>query len=164
MSKTAELKLNGQTYELPVIEGTESEVAIDIGDLREKTGAITLDLGYKNTGATKSAITFLDGDQGVLRYRGYAIEELAEKSTFEEVSYLLIFGKLPTRQELEEFSDDIRTHTLVHEDIKKILDGFPSTAHPMGVLASLFCAQTAFYPESLDPNRSDELVYLSIIR
>ncbi|MDV3308764.1 MAG: citrate synthase [Cyclobacteriaceae bacterium] len=164
MSKTAELKLNGQTYELPVIEGTESEVAIDIGDLREKTGAITLDLGYKNTGATKSAITFLDGDQGVLRYRGYAIEELAEKSTFEEVSYLLIFGHLPTRQELDEFSYDIRTHTLVHEDIKKILDGFPSTSHPMGVLASLFCAQTAFYPESLDPNRSDDLVYLSIIR
>ncbi|MFO7256483.1 MAG: citrate synthase [Bacteroidota bacterium] len=164
MSKTAELKLNGQTYELPVIEGTEKEIAIDIGELREKSGAITLDLGYKNTGATKSAITFLDGDQGILRYRGYAIEELAEKSTFEEVSYLLIFGKLPTRQELEEFSYDIRTHTLVHEDIKKILDGFPSTAHPMGVLASLFCAQTAFYPESLDPNRSDELVYLSIIR
>lgn len=164
MSKTAELKLDGQSYELPVIEGTESEVAIDIGDLREKSGAITLDLGYKNTGATKSAITFLDGDQGVLRYRGYAIEELAEKSTFEEVSYLLIFGKLPTRQELEEFNYDIRTHTLVHEDIKKILDGFPSTAHPMGVLASLFCAQTAFYPESLDPNRSDDLVYLSIIR
>ncbi|HEY8512228.1 MAG TPA: citrate synthase [Cyclobacteriaceae bacterium] len=164
MSKTAELKLDGQTYELPVIEGTENEVAIDIGELREKSGAITLDLGYKNTGATKSAITFLDGDQGILRYRGYAIEELAEKSTFEEVSYLLIFGKLPTRQELEEFSYDIRTHTLVHEDIKKILDGFPSTAHPMGVLASLFCAQTAFYPESLDPNRSDDLVYLSIIR
>jgi citrate synthase len=164
MLKTAELKLNGQTYELPVVEGTESEVAIDIGELREKTGAITLDLGYKNTGATKSAITFLDGDQGILRYRGYAIEELAEKSTFEEVSYLLIFGKLPTRKELDEFSDDIRTHTLVHEDIKKILDGFPSTAHPMGVLASLFCAQTAFYPESLDPNRSDDLIYLSIIR
>src|SRR5690606_30661589 len=140
------------------------EVAIDIGELREKSGAITLDLGYKNTGATKSAITFLDGDEGVLRYRGYAIEELAEKSTFEEVSYLLIFGKLPNRQELEEFTYDIRTHTLVHEDIKKILDGFPSTAHPMGVLASLFCAQTAFYPESLDPNRPDDLVYLSIIR
>lgn len=164
MSKTAELKLDGQTYELPVIEGTEAEVAIDIGELREKSGAITLDLGYKNTGATKSAITFLDGDEGVLRYRGYAIEELAEKSTFEEVSYLLIFGKLPNRQELEEFTYDIRTHTLVHEDIKKILDGFPSTAHPMGVLASLFCAQTAFYPESLDPNRPDDLVYLSIIR
>lgn len=164
MSKTAELKLDGKSYNLPVIEGTEKEIAIDIGVLREQTGAITLDLGYKNTGATKSSITFLDGDNGVLRYRGYGIEELAEKSTFEEVSYLLIFGHLPTSAELEEFTYDIRTHTLVHEDIKKILDGFPSTSHPMGVLASLFCAQTAFYPESLDPHRSDELIYLSIIR
>ena len=164
MPNTAELNLDGKSYKLPVIEGTENEIAIDIGDLREKTGAITLDLGYKNTGATKSAITFLDGDNGVLRYRGYAIEDLAEKSTFEEVSYLLIFGDLPTRKQLDTFSHDIKTHTLVHEDIKKILDGFPSTSHPMGVLASLFCAQTAFYPESLDPNRSDDLIYLSIIR
>jgi len=164
MAKTAELRIDGKSYELPMIEGTEKEVAIDIGDLREQTGAVTLDLGYKNTGATKSAITFLDGDKGILRYRGYAIEDLAEKSTFEEVSYLLIFGHLPTRQQLDDFSHDIKTHTLVHEDIKKILDGFPSTSHPMGVLASMFCAQTAFYPESLDPNRSDDLIYLSIIR
>jgi citrate synthase len=164
MAKTAELRIDGKSYELPMIEGTEKEVAIDIGDLREQTGAVTLDLGYKNTGATKSAITFLDGDRGILRYRGYAIEDLAEKSTFEEVSYLLIFGHLPTRQQLDGFSHDIKTHTLVHEDIKKILDGFPSTSHPMGVLASMFCAQTAFYPESLDPNRSDDLIYLSIIR
>jgi citrate synthase len=164
MAKTAELRIDGKSYELPMIEGTEKEVAIDIGDLREQTGAVTLDLGYKNTGATKSAITFLDGDRGILRYRGYAIEDLAEKSTFEEVSYLLIFGHLPTRQQLDDFSHDIKTHTLVHEDIKKILDGFPSTSHPMGVLASMFCAQTAFYPESLDPNRSDDLIYLSIIR
>ena len=164
MAKTAELRIDGKSYEFPMIEGTEKEVAIDIGDLREQTGAVTLDLGYKNTGATKSAITFLDGDKGILRYRGYAIEDLAEKSTFEEVSYLLIFGHLPTRQQLDDFSHDIKTHTLVHEDIKKILDGFPSTSHPMGVLASMFCAQTAFYPESLDPNRSDDLIYLSIIR
>jgi citrate synthase len=164
MSKNAELKIDGKSYKLPMIKGTEEEVAIDIGDLRDQTGAITLDLGYKNTGATKSAIAFLDGDKGILRYRGYSIEELAKKSTFEEVSYLLIFGDLPTKQKLAEFSHNIRTHTLVHEDIKKILDGFPSTAHPMGVLASLFCSQTAFYPESLDPNRPQEGVYLSIIR
>lgn len=164
MSDKAQLNLNGKTYEFPVIIGSENEVAIDINDLLEKTGAITLDPGYKNTGATKSAITFLDGDKGILRYRGYAIEELAEKSTFIEVAYLLIFGNLPNKQELETFTEEIKNHTLVHEDIKKILDGFPSTAHPMGVLASLFCSQTAFYPESLDPNRSAEGVRLSIIR
>jgi citrate synthase len=164
MSKTAELIIDGKSYTLPLVVGSENEVAIDIGELMEKTGAITLDFGYKNTGATKSAITFLDGDKGILRYRGYAIEELAAKSNFLEVAYLLIFGELPTQQQYDKFSYDIKTHTLVHEDIKKILDGFPSTAHPMGVLASLFCSQTAFYPESLDPNRSTEGVYLSIVR
>ena len=164
MSKTAELIIDGKSYKLPIIEGTEGEVAIDIGNLLEEAGVTTLDLGYKNTGATKSAITFLDGDKGILRYRGYSIEDLAAKSTFLEVSYLLIFGELPTKDQLAKFSDDIKKHTLVHEDVKKILDGFPSTAHPMGVLASLFCSQTAFYPESLDPNRSAEGVYLSIVR
>lgn len=164
MAKTAELIIDGKSYTLPVVEGTENEIAIDIGELLEKTGAITLDFGYKNTGATKSAITFLDGDNGILRYRGYAIEELAAKSNFLEVAYLLIFGELPSKAEYEKFSGDIRKHTLVHEDVKKILDGFPSTAHPMGVLASLFCSQTAFYPESLDPNRSSDAVYLSIVR
>lgn len=164
MSKTAELIIDGKSFTLPIIEGTENEMAIDIGKLRDETGFITLDLGYKNTGATKSAITFLDGDQGILRYRGYSIEDLAEKSTFIEVAYLLIFGNLPTKAQLDEFSSDIAKNALVHEDIKKILDGFPSTAHPMGVLASLFCSQTAFYPESLDPNRSNEGVYRSIVR
>lgn len=164
MSKTAELIIDGKSYTLPLIQGSENELAIDIAELLEKTGAVTLDLGYKNTGATKSAITFLDGDHGILRYRGYSIEQLAEKSNFLEVAYLLIFGELPTQQQYDKFSYDIKTHTLVHEDIKKILDGFPSTAHPMGVLASLFCSQTAFYPESLDPNRSAEGVYLSIVR
>ncbi len=164
MSKTAELIIDGKSYVLPLIVGSENEVAIDISELMEKTGAITLDLGYKNTGSTKSAITFLDGDKGILRYRGYSIEELAEKSNFLEVAHLLIFGELPTKPQYDKFSHDIKTHTLVHEDIKKILDGFPSTAHPMGVLASLFCSQTAFYPESLDPNRSAEGVYLSIVR
>lgn len=164
MSKTAELIIDGKSYTFPIIEGTENELAIDISELLEKTGAVTLDLGYKNTGATKSGITFLDGDKGILRYRGYGIEELAEKSNFLEVAYLLIFGELPNQQQYDKFAHDIKTHTLVHEDTKKILDGFPSTAHPMGVLASLFCSQTAFYPESLDPNRSAEGVYLSIVR
>jgi citrate synthase len=164
MSEKALLTINGKTYELPVVIGSENEVAIDINDLLEKTGAITLDPGYKNTGATTSAITFLDGDKGILRYRGYGIEELAEKSTFIEVAYLLIFGSLPNTAELNKFTTEVQKHTLVHEDIKKILDGFPSTAHPMGVLASLFCSQTAFYPESLDPNRSAEGVRLSIVR
>ncbi|MBM3177901.1 MAG: citrate synthase [Bacteroidetes bacterium] len=164
MSEKAQLIIGGKTYEFPLVTGSEHEVAIDINDLLEKTGAITLDHGFKNTGSTKSAITFLDGDKGILRYRGYSIEELAEKSTFLEVSYLLIFGELPNKAELFKFTDEIKKHTLVHEDIKKILDGFPSTAHPMGVMASLFCSQTAFYPESLDPNRSAEGVRLSIVR
>lgn len=164
MSKTVELNVDGKSYKLPIIEGTENEQAIDISKLRDESGLITLDFGYKNTGATKSAITFLDGDLGILRYRGYSIEELAEKSTFMEVAYLLIFGSLPTSDQLETFSKDIARNALVHEDVKKILDGFPSTAHPMGVLASLFCSQTAFYPESLQPNRSKEATYLSIVR
>jgi citrate synthase len=164
MAKTAELIIDGKSYTFPIVEGTENERGIDISNLLEETGTVTLDLGYKNTGATKSAITFLDGDKGILRYRGYSIEDLAEKSTFLEVAYLLIFGELPTQAQFDTFSSDIKKHTMVHEDIKKILDGFPSTSHPMGVLASMFCAQTAFYPESLDPNRSAEGVYLSIVR
>ncbi len=164
MAKTAELIIDGKSYTFPIVEGSEGELGVDISNLLEQTGAVTLDFGYKNTGATKSAITFLDGDKGILRYRGYSIEELAEKSSFLEVAYLLIFGELPTPAQLDGFSGDIKNHTMVHEDIKKILDGFPSSAHPMGVLSSLFCALTAFYPESLDPNRSKEGVYLSIIR
>jgi len=164
MAKTAELIIDGKSYNLPVIVGSEGEVAVDISELLEKAKVITLDLGFKNTGSTKSAITFLDGDNGVLRYRGYSIEDLAEKSNFIEVAYLLIYGHLPSAKELQAFRNDIKTHTLVHEDTKKILDGFPSTAHPMGVVASLFCSQTAFYPESLDPNRSADGVNLSIIR
>jgi citrate synthase len=164
MSKTVEIIIDGKSYTLPVIVGSEGETAVDISDLLDKAKIITLDPGYKNTGSTKSAITYLDGANGVLRYRGYAIEELAEKSTFVEVAYLLIYGKLPTKQELAQFEYEITTHTLVHEDTKKILDGFPATAHPMGVVASLFCSQTAFYPESLDANRPTEKINLSIIR
>src|SRR5688500_428572 len=163
MAKTVELIIDGKSYTFPVIEGSENEMAIDISDLRDQTGYVTLDVGYKNTGATKSAITFLDGETGILRYRGYAIEDLAEKSSFLEVAYLLIYGELPTKAEFTKFTNDITKRTLVHEDIRKILDGFPSTSHPMGVLSSLFCAQTAFYPESLDPNRSADGVYVSII-
>ncbi|HTH54520.1 MAG TPA: citrate synthase [Cyclobacteriaceae bacterium] len=164
MAKTAELIVDGKSYKFPIVEGTEQETAIDISNLLEEAGLITLDLGYKNTGSTKSAITFLDGDKGILRYRGYSIEDLAAQSNFLEVAYLLIFGELPTAEQYKKFSDDIKNHTMVHEDTRKILDGFPSSAHPMGVLASMFCAQTAFYPEALDPNRSSEAVYLSIVR
>ena len=164
MSNTAEIKVDGRSIELPVIEGTENEQAIDIGKLRAQSGIITIDPGYKNTGATTSAITFLDGEKGILRYRGYSIEELAEKSTFMEVAYLLIFGKLPDEGTFKKFKEETTKHTLVHEDIKKILEGFPSNAHPMGVLSSLVTSLTAFYPESLDPNRSSDAVELSIIR
>lgn len=164
MSKNAELKVDGKSYELPIVEGTEGEKALDISALRNQSNYITLDPGFKNTGATKSAITFLDGEQGILRYRGYSIETLAEKSTFLEVAYLLIYGNLPKKEEFEAFSKRITNHTLVHEDIKNILDGFPSKAHPMGVLSSLVCSLTAFYPNSLNPNRSAEEVDLSIVR
>ncbi len=164
MSKNAELKVDGKSYELPIVEGTEGEKALDISALKNQSHYITLDPGFKNTGATKSAITFLDGEQGILRYRGYSIETLAEKSTFLEVAYLLIYGNLPKKEEFEAFSKRITNHTLVHEDIKNILDGFPSKAHPMGVLSSLVCSLTAFYPNSLNPNRSAEEVDLSIVR
>ncbi|MBR9832250.1 citrate synthase [Acidiluteibacter ferrifornacis] len=164
MSEFVEVKVGDQVYQLPIIEGTEGERAIDIAKLRAESGLVTIDPGFKNTGSTESAITFLDGEKGILRYRGYSIEELAEKSTFLEVSYLLINGELPTAKELENFKSKITHHTLIHEDIKSILDGFPSNAHPMGVLSSLVSSLTAFYPESLDPNRSAEGVNLSILR
>lgn len=164
MSDKAEITVNGQSHELPLVEGTENEVAIDIAKLRAQSGLITIDPGFKNTGSTKSAITFLDGEKGILRYRGYSIEDLAEKSSFVEVSYLLIYGELPTQAQLEDFQNQIKKHTLVHEDIKMILEGFPSNAHPMGVLSSLITSLTAFYPESLDPNRSADAVNRSIIR
>lgn len=164
MSESAEIILDGKSYQMPIVEGTENERAIDISSLRGQTGYITLDSGYKNTGATKSAITFLDGELGILRYRGYPIEQLAERSNFVEVAYLLIYGTLPTADELADFSDKIRRHTLVNEDMRKILDGFPSTSHPMGILSALVSSLTAFYPESLNPNQTVEEMDLSIIR
>ncbi len=157
MSKTAILELDGKKYEFPVIVGTENEVAIDIDKLRSASGAITIDPGYKNSGSCTSEITFLDGEEGILRYRGYSIEELADKANFLEVSFLLIFGELPTAAQLEKFENDIRKHTLVSEEMKSIIDGFPRTAHPMGVLASLTSALTAFNPKSVNPNNEKEM-------
>jgi citrate synthase len=157
MSKTAVLELDGNKYEFPVIVGTENEVAIDIEKLRGATGAITIDPGYKNTGSCKSAITFLDGEEGILRYRGYAIEDLADKASFLEVSYLLVFGELPTNAQLEKFENDIRKYTLVNEEMKTILEGFPRTAHPMGVLSALTSALTAFNPKSVNVENEKEM-------
>ena len=164
MSEKAELHYKGNVYQIPVVEGTQQEKALDISRLRGESGLITLDKGFKNTGSTESAITFLNGEEGILKYRGYSIEELADKSSFVEVSYLLIYGELPTAEQLESFKSEITSHTLVHEDVKSILDGFPSKSHPMGVLSSLVSSLTAFYPMSLDPNRSASEVNGTIIR
>jgi len=164
MTQKAELHFDGKRIELPVVIGSENETAIDISRLRQEAGIITLDKGFKNTGSTESSITFLNGEKGILRYRGYSIEELAEKSTFLEVAFLLIYGELPKKEELDNFLNEIATHSLVHEDVRSILDGFPSKAHPMGVLSSLVSSLTAFYPKSLDPNRSIEEINGTIIR
>jgi citrate synthase len=164
MSETAQLKIGDKTYDLPVIEGSEGEKAIDISKLRDLTGYVTLDIGYKNTGATQSSITFLDGELGILKYRGYPIEQLAAKSSFIEVAYLLIYGELPTEEQLKAFNFDLSHHTLVHEDMKKFFDGFPSKSHPMGQLSSLVCSLSAFYPESLKQNQTPEELNLSIIK
>lgn len=157
MSETAKIELGGKTIELPVIEGTENEKAIDISALRGMSGYITMDQGYKNTGACTSSITFLDGEEGILRYRGYSIEELADKSNFLEVSYLIIFGELPSAAELARFEKNIRKYSLVNEEMKGIIDGFPRTAHPMGVLSSLTSALTAFNPKAVNVNNDDEM-------
>lgn len=164
MSEIAEIILDGKKFEFPVITGTEGEKAIDISKLRDETGYVTLDTGYKNTGATKSAITFLDGESGILKYRGYPIEQIAEKSTFIEVAYLLIYGELPTKTELDNFNHEISRHTLIHEDMKKFFDGYPSKAHPMGQLVSLVCSLSSFYPESLNANPTAEDQNLTIIK
>jgi citrate synthase len=164
MSEIAKIELNGKVYELPVIVGTENEKAIDISKLRDLTGYVTLDSGYKNTGATKSAITFLEGEEGILHYRGYPIEQLAERATFLEVSFLLIYGELPSVAELEAFENSIKKHTLVHEDMKRFFEAYPAKAHPMGVLSSMICSLSTFYPESLDPNRSAEAKNLTMHR
>ncbi len=157
MSKTATIAIDDKKVELPIVVGTENEVAIDIEKLRALTGAITLDPGYKNSGSCKSAITFLDGEEGILRYRGYAIEDLAEKSNFLEVAYLIIFGELPTSDQITKFENDIRQYTLVNEEMKGIIDGFPKHAHPMGVLSSLTCALTAFNPSVVNVENEQQM-------
>jgi len=164
MARIATLEIDGEKYEFPVIEGTENELAIDIKSLRGVTsGVTTIDPGFKNTGSCESAITFLNGEEGILRYRGYSIEELAEKADFLEVAYLLIFGELPTREELDKFHSDIKAQSHVDEDVKKILDGFPKSAHPMGVLSSLTSALIAFNPSSVNVD-SEEEMYNAIVR
>jgi citrate synthase len=149
---SGELKLDGKVVELPLVEGSEKERAIDISTLRSQTGYITLDDGYGNTGSCKSAITFIDGEQGILRYRGIPIEELAERSTFIEVAHLLIMGKLPTSAELRRFSDMLTRNEMLHEDMKFHFEGFPSNAHPMAILSSMINASSCFYPELLKAN------------
>ena len=164
MADTAKLIIGDNSYEFPLIKGSENELAIDINTLRGVTnGVITIDPGYKNTGACKSAITFLNGEKGVLRYRGYSIEDLAEKADFLEVAYLLIFGELPTKEQLAKFHSDIKENAIVDDDVRKILDAFPKIAHPMGILSSLTSALTAFNPSSVNVD-SDEEMYRAIVK
>jgi citrate synthase len=164
MSKIATLEIDGNKYEFPLITGTENETAIDIKTLRAATGGVTtIDPGYKNTSACESAITFLNGEEGLLRYRGYAIEDLADKANFLEVAYLLIFGELPTAIELEKFHADIKEESVVDDDVKKILDAFPKSAHPMGVLSCLTSALTAFNPSTVDVDSEQEM-YNAIVK
>lgn len=163
MADVAKLNCEGQELELPVVVGTENEKAIDIGALRKQTGLVTIDEGYVNTGAVQSGITFLNGEEGVLRYRGYPIEELASNCDFVEVAYLLIYGELPSVEELGTFRGKIRRHTMVHEDLKSFYDGFPRDAHPMAILSSVVGAMSTFYQDSLDPH-DPEQVEVSIHR
>ena len=143
---TAKLTLDGAEHELPVVTGTEGEIGIDTSGLRAAAGAVTLDPGYANTGSCTSAITFIDGERGILRYRGYPIEEIAEGASFVEVSYLLVYGSLPTRSELERFREKLTYHSLIHEDMKKFFEGYPPHAHPMAILAAMFCSLSTYYP------------------
>lgn len=157
MSDSVKLSYQDQTFEFPLIEGTEKEKGIDIKSLRAQTGLITYDPGYKNTGSCESEITFLDGEEGILRYRGYSIEDLCEKASFVEVAFLLIFGELPTPKELNLFTEEIRKDSLVDEDLKTILKSFPKAAHPMGVLSSLTSALISFNPNSVDIESDAEM-------
>ncbi|MDB4199241.1 citrate synthase [Polaribacter sp.] len=164
MSDIAKLQIGENSYEFPLVKGTENEVAIDIKSLRTVTnGVITIDAGFKNTGSCESGITFLDGEKGILRYRGYAIDELAEKADFLEVAYALIFGELPTKEELDKFHADIKSKSVVDDDVRKILEAFPKTAHPMGILSSLTSALTAFNPSSVNVD-SEEEMYNAIVK
>ena len=158
---TATLDLQGDSYTFPTFRGTEDETAVDCTKLRSSTGAITYDPGYANTGSCKSGITFIDGEKGVLRYRGYPIEELAEKCTFAQVAYLLIHGDLPSKEESREWSDELRRNSLVHESLLKFFDGFPPTAHPMNILASMISSMSSYYPGDAT---DDDHIYLNILR
>ena len=151
MGENAKLILDGKTFELPVIIGTEKEKAFDISKLRGQTGYITLDPGYGNTGACTSNITFVDGERGILRYRGIPIEQIADQCTFVETSYLLIYGELPTQRQLDDFSNAFTRHSTIHEDMKNFFDAYPSTAHPMGILSAMICSLAAYYPELVKP-------------
>ena len=170
MSNKASLEINGKSFDLPFIQGTEQEQAINISSLRAATGGvITIDPGFKNTGSCQSGITFLDGEKGILRYRGYSIEELAEKADFLEVAFLLIFGELPNAEELDKFHEDIKENSIVDDDIRKILDAFPKSAHPMGILSSLTSALTAFNPSNdqinnINYERSKKALYDNIVK
>jgi citrate synthase len=157
---SAKLILDGKEYEIPVVVGTEKEVAIDISELRARTGAITLDSGYANTGSCSSAITYVDGETGVLRYRGYPIDELAEHSDFVEVSYLLIYGNLPTKEQLADFRNRLTRHSLIHEDMKKFFEGYPPGAHPMAILSAMVTSLSPYYTEA----GNQETLALNIIR
>jgi len=157
---TARLTLGDQEIELPVTVGSEAEVGIDISQLRPKTGAITLDPSFANTGACESTITYIDGERGILRYRGYDISDLAEHASFPEVCFLLIYGELPTPEERQDFRTRLTRHSLVHEDMKKFYEGFPPSAHPMGILSSMVASLSAFYPENETPEQID----LNIVR
>lgn len=163
MAKFAKLSYDGKSVEFPLVEGTEDELGIDIKTLRAATNLITLDPGFKNTGSCQSAITFLDGEKGVLRYRGYDIEDLAKNADFLEVAFLLIFGELPNAEQLDKFLVDIKEESYIDEDLKKILESFPSAAHPMGVLSSLTSALTAFNPKTFDVEIEEEM-YRAIVR
>ena len=147
--------LDGQELELETVVGTEGEKAIVIKPLRSTTKFITLDPGYLNTGACKSSITFINGEKGILRYRGYPIEQLAKKANFLEVAHLLIEGNLPTKDQFSQFRDDVRRHTLLHEDIKMMFDAFPPNAHPMAILSAMVCSLSSFYPEALDATNTE---------
>jgi citrate synthase len=163
MADAAKLRIGDQELELPIVVGSEQEQGLDISKLRAKTGHITLDEGYVNTGSTTSAITYLDGEEGILRYRGYAIEDLAANCDFVETSYLLINGELPTPQQLQDFRMSIRRHTMIHEDMRSFYNGFPRDAHPMAILSSVVGALSTFYQDSLDP-LDEEQVEISIYR
>jgi citrate synthase len=157
MGEFARLEVDGKTHEFPIVSGTEDERAIDLTALRNETGLITLDPGYKNTGSCRSAITFIDGEKGILRYRGYPIEQLAEQSTFLEVAYLLVRGELPNRQQLDEWLNRVRYHTMLHEDLRRLYSAFPKDAHPMAACAAVVAALSTFYPEDLNPIDAEQV-------